>query len=209
MQSTNYLKNAALDNYLSTSINELNIFVNTIDKTSLQAAVNLILSASKHNHRVHVTGIGKPSYVAGYMASLLSSIGIPSYKLSGTEAVHGASGQVTPDDVVIAISNSGETNELKQAIKTLKNNKAKIIAVTGDKKSWLAKEAEVCLLAGVENEGDNLNKPPRISILAETVILQCLSILLQEKQHLTLSEYVKWHPGGLIGKAIRENQVEI
>ncbi len=91
-------------------------------------------------------------------------------------------------------------------MKTLKKNGAKIIAVTGNPDSWLAKSAEVALIAGVKHEGDPLNKPPRASILAEIVMLQSLSVLLQETRGLTPQEYVRWHPGGALGQSIREGK---
>ena len=137
-----------------------------------------------------------------------SRTGTPAYELHGTEAVHGSSGQVQEGDVVIAISNSGETNELKATVETLKRNGAKIISVTGNPDSWLAKQGDAYLFAGVKQEGDDLNKPPRSSILAEIIILQCLSILLQNEKHLDPKQYVKWHPGGSLGKSIKETLKE-
>ncbi|AMC94668.1 carbohydrate isomerase [Erysipelothrix larvae] len=177
-----------------------------IDPNELVKAKQLILEAEKHGKRVHVTGIGKPGHVAGYIASLLSSTGTPAYFLDGTEAVHGSSGQVCQGDVVIAISNSGETQELQATVETLRRNHAKIISVTGGKVSWLAKNGDVFLYAGVHEEGDSLNKPPRASILAEVLVLQALSILLQEEKSLTPDQYVKWHPGGSLGKSILEQK---
>ena len=170
-------------------------------------AVELILDAEKNGNRVHITGIGKPGHVAGYVASLLSSTGTPTYELHGTEAVHGSSGQVRPGDIVIAISNSGETAELKGTITTLKNNGAKIIAVTGKKESWLAKNGDAFLYAGVANEGDPLNRAPRASIIAEMFVLQSLSLLLQCKKNLTPQQYVKWHPGGALGQ-LRDSETK-
>ena len=85
-------------------------------------AVALIEECRAAGHRVHVTGIGKPGHVAGYGASLLSSTGTPSYFLHGTEAVHGSCGRLEEGDVVIAISNSGETVELKATVLAVKNN---------------------------------------------------------------------------------------
>lgn len=198
-------KNAAeITTYLTEMQAQLNNFVTKIDAEKLAQAQAIILQAEQHNNRVHITGIGKPSYVAGYIASLLSSTGTPAYVLDGTEAVHGSSGQIIAGDVVIAISNSGETAELKATIQTLKNNGAKIIGVTGNLDSAIAKSADVTLFAGVKAEGDNLNKPPRSSILAEIIVLQCLSVLLQESKQLDLAQYLKWHPGGSLGADIRE-----
>ena len=109
-----------------------------------------------------------------------------------------------PGDVVIAISNSGETAELKRTVECLKGVDVHIIALTGKADSWLANAAEVALIAGVEQEGDSMNKPPRASILAEVIELQCLSILLQNECGLNPQQYVKWHPGGALGASIRD-----
>lgn len=197
-------ENKQIQQFLDIEAVELKKFIDQIDIEALCAAKQLILEAEKEKNRIHVTGIGKPGHVAGYAASLLSSTGTATYELHGTEAVHGSAGQVLPGDVVIAISNSGETAELKGTVETLKNNGARIIALCGKKESWLAKQGDVALIAGVEQEGDSMNKPPRASILAEIMMLQSLSILLQYAKNLTPKEYVKWHPGGSLGKSIRE-----
>lgn len=191
--------------FLSIETNELEAFRKQIDYEALIQARDLILEAEKNKNRVHVTGIGKPGHVAGYIASLLSSTGTPCYELHGTEAVHGSSGQVQAGDVVIAISNSGETKELMATVTTLKQNGAKIISVCGNLESWLAKHGDVALYAGVTQEGDTLNKPPRSSIVAEIIVLQCLSVLLQYEKQLDPKQYVKWHPGGSLGKSIKES----
>ena len=201
---TNNNEEDVLKQYLDILSKETKKIINDVDYNSLAAAEKLILEAEENNNRVHVTGIGKPAHLSGYIASLLSSTGTSAYILNGTEAVHGSAGQVMPGDVVIAISNSGETEELKSTITALKNNDAKIIAVTGNKDSWLAKQGDVFLFAGVDEEGGDLNKAPRSSIIAETIILQSLSVLLQNKKGLTLQQYVKWHPGGSLGKSIKE-----
>ena len=179
--------------FLDIALGEVKKFTDSIDTKALAAAKELILEAEKNHNRVHVTGIGKPGHVAGYAASLLSSTGTPTYELHGTECVHGSAGQVMSGDVVIAISNSGETAELKATVETLKNNGAKLIALTGNPDSWLAKKCDVALIAGVEQEGDSMNKPPRASILVEIIMLQSLSILLQNERNLTPQQYVKWH----------------
>ena len=194
------------DAFLNIVNDQLQAFENTLDYSSLSKAKDLILAVEKNGGRVHVTGIGKPGHVSGYAASLLSSTGTPAYELHGTEAVHGSSGQVMAGDVVIAISNSGETAELKATVTCLKKNNAHIIAVTGNNQSWLANESEVCLTAPVDQEGDSMNKPPRASILAEILILQSLSILLQNEKKLTPQQYVRWHPGGALGASIRKEE---
>lgn len=192
--------------FLSIAKESVDEYVAGIDFAALSAAKQLILAAEAKGNRLHVTGIGKPGHVSGYAASLFSSTGTPTYELHGTECVHGSAGQTRPGDVVIAISNSGETNELKAAVTCLKGVGVHIIALTGNPNSWLANEAEVALIAGVKQEGDSMNKPPRASILAEIIELQCLSILLQNEFGLDPKQYVKWHPGGALGASCREDK---
>lgn len=195
-----------IQSFLDNIKEEFNKSVENVNIGSVKKAAEIILESEKNGGRVHVTGIGKPGHVAGYIASLLSSTGTSTYELHGTEAVHGSSGQVKKGDVVIAISNSGETTELKATVETLLANGAHLISCTGNAQSWLAKHSEVCLLAHADIEGDNLNKPPRASILSEILILQCLSVILQNEKNLDLNQYVKWHPGGSLGKSIIEMQ---
>ena len=192
--------------FLSIAKESVDEYVAGIDFAALSTAKQLILAAEAKGNRLHVTGIGKPGHVSGYAASLFSSTGTPTYELHGTECVHGSAGQTRPGDVVIAISNSGETNELKATVTCLKGVGVHIIALTGNPNSWLANEAEVALIAGVKQEGDSMNKPPRASILAEIIELQCLSILLQNEFGLDPKQYVKWHPGGALGASCREDR---
>jgi arabinose-5-phosphate isomerase len=162
-------------------------------------AADLIERVESRGGRIHITGIGKPEYVAGYVAALFSSTGAPAYFLHGTECVHGSAGQVVPGDLVIAISNSGETVEIKAAIAALKRNGALILGVSGNPDSWLAKAGDEFLYAGVEREGSPLNFEPRASILAEIYALAALSIELQSRKNITRTHYSSWHPGGTIG----------
>ena len=192
--------------FLSIAKESVDEYVAGIDFAALSAAKQLILAAEAKGNRLHVTGIGKPGHVSGYAASLFSSTGTPTYELHGTECVHGSAGQTKPGDVVIAISNSGETNELKATVTCLKGVGVHIIALTGNPNSWLANEAEVALIAGVKQEGDSMNTPPRASILAEIIELQCLSILLQNVFGLDPKQYVKWQPGGALGASCRDDK---
>ncbi|MCE5342511.1 MAG: SIS domain-containing protein [Eubacteriales bacterium] len=186
--------------FLDSVQKEFTDFVGTISEKTLLPAAELILQAQAQGNRVHITGIGKPSHVANYIASLLSSTGTPTYFLHGTEAVHGSCGQLVAGDVVICISNSGETTEMKATAIAIRKNGCKVIAVTGRPDSWLAVFADVHLFAGVAEEGGPLNRAPRNSIMAETLVLQALSVLLQDKRGLTPREYILRHPGGSLGQ---------
>lgn len=184
---------------------EFNAFLKARSADDYEAAAQLILSSQENGGRIHVTGIGKCSHVATYVASLLSSTGNPAYYLHGTEAVHGSCGQLAAGDVVIAISNSGETAELKATVLAVKNNGCKVIGVSGNPESWLAKESDAFLLAGVNAEGGPLNRAPRNSVLAELLTLQALSVALQVEKDWDPVRYVRCHPGGKLG-ALRENE---
>jgi arabinose-5-phosphate isomerase len=167
---------------------------------SLRAAKDLILDAEKAGRRLHVTGVGKCEYVAGYVASSYSSTGTPSFFLHATEAAHGASGQVSPGDLIIAISNSGETDELKAAVSTLRKNGAKILGVSGRPNSWLARHSDAFLWAGVRREGDALNLAPRASVMAELLVLNALGVALQHHKEFTAEQFKAYHPGGSLGR---------
>lgn len=191
--------------FKKTSVEEFVNFMSALTYEQFEPAVQMILEAQEKGNRVHITGIGKPSHVANYIASLLSSTGTPTVFLHGTEATHGSCGQLVPGDVVICISNSGETAELKATATAILNNGCKIIAVTGNPDSWLATHAEAHLYAGVHQEGGPLNRAPRASILAEIAVLQGLSVILQKNRGLDPKQYIKWHPGGSLGH-LRENE---
>jgi arabinose-5-phosphate isomerase len=186
--------------FLDTVKNDLSDFIDNMDYAEIEAAADLILEAQKNGGRVHVSGIGKPGHISGYIASLMSSTGNPTYFLHGTEAVHGSCGQLVPGDVVIFISNSGETTEMRSTVLAVKNNGCKVIGVSGNRESWLAKESAVHIFAGVPKEGGPMGRAPRMSILAETLVLQALSVVLQADKDVSPQQYVKWHPGGALGK---------
>lgn len=190
----------ALNDFNETAKAELDEFFERPDTEALAAAADLIFEAQQKGNRLHVSGIGKPAHVAGYAASLLSSTGTPAYELHGTEAVHGSCGQLMAGDIVICISNSGTTAELLNTARAIINNGCKIISVTGNPDSALAQLAQVHLYAGVGKEGGPLNRAPRTSILAECIVLQRLSVLLQAEHRQSVAEYVQRHPGGALGK---------
>ncbi|AND79984.1 SIS domain-containing protein [Streptococcus pantholopis] len=191
-----------LNYFTETLATEVSQFMAQLDKSKIYQAADLILNAKQQGGRVHITGIGKPSHVSHYTAALFSSTGTPSYFLDATEALHGSAGQVMSGDIVIAVSNSGETQELQRTVEALKKLGVTLIAVTGGASSWLAENTDLTLFAGVEQEGDSFNKPPRASVVVEILILQALSIVLQEKNRLNLKQYHLWHPGGALGESL-------
>jgi arabinose-5-phosphate isomerase len=189
-----------LETFLDAATEELASIRRTLSFDYYRDAVELILQAERAGNRLHCTGIGKPRHVSGYVSSLLSSTGTPCYLLDGTEATHGSSGQVKPGDVVICISYYGNVQEIMATVAALKRNGAMIISVTGFEDSWIARNGDVHLKVHISREGDRLNKPPRASILAIMYVLMGLSVILQSEKNITHEQYVRWHPGGHLGK---------
>lgn len=195
----------AYTHYLNTIQSGVQAQIARMEYTDIESAATLIRAVVADGGRIHISGIGKCAHVATYMASLLSSTGTPTYYLHGTESVHGSCGQLVKNDLVIFISNSGETAEMQAAVTAVKNNGCRVIGISGNSDSWLARESDIHLLAKAEEEGGPLNRAPRMSIFAELLVLQALSVILQEEVAVTPTQYVKWHPGGKLG-AIRENE---
>ena len=196
-----------LETFVNTQSAEVERTLSELNTQMYGAAAEIIWQAESRGNRVHVTGIGKPAHIASYIASLMSSTGTPTYFLHGTEAVHGSCGQLVPGDVVICISNSGETAEMKATAIAIRNNGCKLIGVTGNAESWLARFSDTHLLAHADKEGGPLNRAPRASVLSEMIVLQGLSVVLQERRGLSPQEYVLRHPGGALGQ-LREGEAQ-
>ncbi len=195
---------ATAETCLRTLRDELAAWVAGANMAQVAAAAACIESCCAAGGRVHVTGVGKPEHVARYAASLLSSTGTPAQFLHATECVHGSAGQVLPGDVVIAVSNSGNTAELVAAADVVRSNRATVIAVTQAATSPLGRLAEVTIEAGVQREGGPLGLAPRGSILVELAALAALSAELQARRGLTREQYAQWHPAGALGTRARD-----
>ena len=198
MTEKNELKN--LEFFKETAVENVANFADKLTFEYFDKAISIIDDAMAAGNRVHVTGIGKPGHVASYAASLLSSTGTPSTFLHGTEAVHGSCGQLVAGDVVICISNSGDTEELKCTVEAIKNYGCKVIGLSGGEGSWLDRNSDVCLIAKVKEEGGPLNRAPMSSVLVECMAIQGLAVMLETQCGLTVKDYIKRHPGGKLGQ---------
>lgn len=145
-------KNCYVDysKFFQVAESEFSEFVKNIRYEEVEQAADLIQKAKEAGNRLHISGIGKPAHIAGYIASLMSSTGTPAYFLHGTEAVHGSCGQLKENDVVIFISNSGETAEMRATVQAIKNNGCKVIGVSGNPASWLAKQSRCSFVCRCE-----------------------------------------------------------
>jgi sugar/nucleoside kinase (ribokinase family)/D-arabinose 5-phosphate isomerase GutQ len=192
-----------LDRFFDLAIDELCKLRANFDLESIWRAAQMIRNVEAAGGRVHVTGVGKPEHIARYAASLFCSVGTIATFLHATETLHGSLGQVHANDVVIAISKSGNTEEICAVAIAIKEHGARLIAVTGNSDSTLAGIADLVLRAPIDHEGGLLGLAPRVSILAETMVLAGLSVALEAARGLTHQEYSRWHRAGALGEAAR------
>lgn len=162
-------------------------------------AVDMIL---KVKGRVILTGMGKPGYIAQKIAATMMSTGTPAIFLHPAEGIHGDLGMVTKDDIVIAISNSGETDEIINILPVIRRIGAPVIAICGNEHSTLAKNADVFLNASVECEACPLGLAPTASTTAELALGDALAVVLMTKQKFTREDFAVFHPGGSLGRRI-------
>lgn len=166
---------------------------------SFISAVDLIV---KCKGRVVVTGMGKSGAIAAKMAGTLSSTGSPSLFLHPAEGVHGDLGMVTSQDVVIALSNSGETDEITAILPVLKRIGAKLICLVGRTRSTLAKASDVILDVSVEREACPLGLAPTTSTTAMLALGDALALAAMEVRKFTEEDYALFHPAGALGRRL-------
>jgi len=164
-----------------------------------QKATQFILSSKG---RIVVTGMGKAGIIGQKLSATLSSTGTPSLFLHSAEAVHGDLGRVTGEDVAIILSNSGETDEIKKLLPILKKIGTKIIAVTGNLKSILARYSDVVLNTAVKKEACPLGLTPTASTTAMLAMSDALAVCLLELKGFKEKDFAFYHPGGLLGKRL-------
>jgi len=174
----------------------------------IDRAAALVREAETRGGRVHVTGVGKSGHVARYGAALLASTGTPANFYDANESVHGSSGQIVPGDVVIALSASGETEELHLAVAVARRLGARVIAITGGLDSTLARGADVTLDAGVAREGGPLGLAPRASVAAQVLVVGALAAALEHVRGFTRADFHARHPAGSLGRRTREDDPE-
>jgi arabinose-5-phosphate isomerase len=159
--------------------------------------------------RVVVTGMGKSGHIGNKIASTLASTGTPAFFMHPAEASHGDLGMITADDVVIAISYSGESEEIGRILPLIKRRGAKVIAITGRPQSTLAREADVHLDAAVEKEACPLNLAPTASTAATLAIGDALAVTLLEARGFASDDFAQHHPGGALGRKLLVHVADI
>ena len=179
----------------SKAIANLTKFVNS----NFEEAVKCILTSKG---RLVITGIGKSANIATKIVATLNSTGTPAIFMHAADAIHGDLGIIQKDDVVICISKSGNTPEIKVLIPLIKNSENKIIAITGNTESFLGKNADFILNTYVEKEACPNNLAPTTSTTAQLVMGDALAVCLLNMKGFTSNDFAKYHPGGSLGKKL-------
>jgi arabinose-5-phosphate isomerase len=159
--------------------------------------------------KVIVTGVGKSGHVGAKIAATLSSTGTPSFFINPLDVFHGDLGVMTRDDVVLAISNSGQTDELLRFIPMVLQMQIPIIAMSGNSQSLLAKYAVCHLNVGVNHEADPLNLAPTSSATAQMVMGDALAVALIKKRNFQPQDFAQFHPGGELGKRLLTTAADV
>ncbi len=179
----------------SRAINNLKGFIN-------EDFIHCVNSIHNSKGRVILTGIGKSAHIASKIVSTMNSTGTPAIFMHAADAIHGDLGIIREQDIVICISKSGETPEIKVLIPLLKNTGNLLIAMVGNKESYLAKQADLILNTYVEKEACPNNLAPTASTTAQLAMGDALSVCLLECKEFTAKDFAKYHPGGSLGKQL-------
>lgn len=172
--------------------------IKRVDK-NFEAAVDLICACKG---RIVLTGMGKPGFIAQKISATLSSLGTPSLWLHPAEAIHGDLGRVTADDIIIVLSNSGQTDEILRLLPTIKKIGAKLISFCGRVESDLVKESNIFLDIGVKEEACPLGLAPTASTTAMLAMGDALAMAVAEKKGFKETDYAFYHPGGSLGRRL-------
>lgn len=210
MKNNNTIINTAKETILIQS-NAIANIANLLDENFTKAITFILASKG----RVIVTGIGKSANIANKIVATLNSTGTPAIFMHAADAIHGDLGNVQKDDVVICISKSGNTPEIKVLVPLIKNYGNKIVAITGNIDSFLGKNADFPLNTFVEKEACPNNLAPTTSTTAQLVMGDAIAVCLLKLNNFSSKDFAKYHPGGALGKQlylrvsdlIKDNQV--
>ncbi len=194
-------KSTIIENAKQTILTESIAIANLVNflNEDFENAVNYIYNSKG---RVIVTGIGKSANIATKIVATLNSTGTPAIFMHAADAIHGDLGTIQNDDVVICISKSGNTPEIKVLVPLIKNYGNKIIAITGNLESFLGKNADFALNSFVEKEACRNNLAPTSSTTAQLVMGDALAVCLLELKKFSSKDFAKYHPGGALGKKL-------
>ena len=173
--------------------------VKNLDATAFVQAVQMLLAC---RGRVVVTGMGKSGHIGHKIAATMASTGTPAFFVHPGEAAHGDLGMILPDDIVLALSHSGESEEVLRILPAIRHKGSKIIAITGNLKSTLAEKADVLLHTQVDREACPLNLAPTASTTAALALGDALAMTLARAKNFTQTQFALSHPAGRLGKRL-------
>jgi arabinose-5-phosphate isomerase len=165
-------------------------------------AIQLVRNCVENRGKIVVCGVGKSGNIGEKIAATLTSTGCPAVVLNSLNALHGDLGMVTDGDVILALSASGETDELLNILPALRRFDIRVIAMTGNRTSTLAQASEVVLDVGVEQEACPLNLAPTSSTTVMLVLGDALAMVLLEARGFTKEDFARYHPGGRLGRTL-------
>ncbi|WP_231870062.1 KpsF/GutQ family sugar-phosphate isomerase [Grimontia celer] len=177
----------------------LKLIATHLDENEYLKAIDIVMACSGH---VIVCGMGKSGHVGKKISATLASTGTPSFFLHPAEAFHGDLGMITGDDVVLLISNSGETDEVLQLIPSLKVFGNRVIALTGNENSTMGKNADAVLKIMINKESCPNNLAPTTSTTVTIAIGDALAVALMKRRQFLPNDFAKFHPGGSLGRRL-------
>ncbi len=186
---------------LRTEANALRHLSDTIG-SDFESAVEIILASEG---KVIMTGIGKSGLIARKIAATLASTGTPSFFMHPTEAFHGDLGMISKEDVVVALSHSGETDDVLKIIPFIRSNGNKLISMSGNADSTLSKFSDVHLCVGIKQEACILNLAPTTSTTSQLAMGDALAVTLMKMRNFTSVDFARLHPGGSLGRRLLMN----
>ncbi len=193
------------DKYLVEAKKIFDLEIKTLEKVLKSLDDNFsktVAHISKNKGHVVVTGVGKSGMIGRKIAATLSSTGTPSFFIHSGEAYHGDLGMIKKEDVILAISKSGETEEVLKLIPFIKHNQNSLVAITSKKESTLAQNADFLLEIQVEKEACPLELAPTCSTTATLVMGDALAMVLMKEKNFNEEDFARFHPGGSLGKKL-------
>ncbi len=197
MLSANQIKQSALKT-INTEAKAIERLAKFIDDDFVQAVTNIY----KSKGRLIITGIGKSANIANKIVATLNSTGTPAVFMHAADAIHGDLGIILKDDIVLCISKSGNTPEIKSLIPIIKNSGNMLIGMVSNTNSYLAKQSDFVLKANVEREACPNNLAPTSSTTAQLVMGDALAVCLLEMKGFSNEDFARFHPGGTLGKRL-------
>ena len=173
--------------------------LNKLLTKDFERAVNLI---NKSKGRVVISGIGKSAIIAQKIVATFNSTGTPSIFMHAADAIHGDLGLIQKDDIIICISKSGNTPEIKALVPFIKKTNNKLIAITGETKSYLSDKSDIVISSYVDNEACPNNLAPTTSTTAQLVVGDAIAVCLVKLRGFSSDDFAKYHPGGNLGKRL-------